>query len=790
VKLVIVESPKKARTIAGFLGRGYRVAASMGHVRDLPQKGLGIDVSRDFVPHYEVLPKATRPLAALRRAAAGVEGILLATDPDREGEAIAWHLVQALRLPRGRYQRITFHEISRRAVAAALAQPRDLDPHLVDAQQARRVLDRLVGYELSPLLWRKVQRGTSAGRVQSVALRMVVEREREIAAFVPREYWTIDVRLHPDPGPEAARAAGAAGAADAFLARLEQVDGQKAEIPDERTARLLEGQLREAAYRVRETGQETLSRQPPPPFTTSTLQQTAGNRLRLPARRAMALAQALYEAGLITYMRTDSVAVADAAVQATRRLVGAQFGPEYVPAAPRRYRTRTKNAQEAHEAIRPVDVARTPGAVRGTLPPDEGRLYDLIWKRMVASQMAAARYTRDVALVDGTYTPPEGGPAGGRRFLLRATATTLVFPGWLAVYGQAAGTSDASAEGAADGEPGSAAPNARLPRMTPDQPLILEDVLPAQHFTQPPPRYTEASLVKALEEAGVGRPSTYATIVSTIQDRGYVDVRQRQLHPTDLGCAATDFLVQHFPRIVDLPFTAEMESSLDEIAGGRLAWTAMLRDFYGPFSETLGQARRQTAGIRPPRAPGPSVAGASGQPPASRPTTRPGAGAGARPAGGRVARLATETPCPECGRPLVERVSQFGPFVGCSGYPACRYVHRDPGSLGRTARTSRTARSSRTARRAPQTPLQRAETPRARTPRGRPSPLTERVIPAGSRRRTAPAEGGSGRGRPTDRRADRQPGARAPAPRTTGRSPAASPRGSRSDGSRPASPAE
>ena len=327
MKLVIVESPKKARTIAGFLGQGYRVAASMGHVRDLPQKGLGIDVAQDFAPQYEVLPRAARSLSALRSAAAGAETVLLATDPDREGEAIAWHLVQALRLPRRRYQRITFHEISRRAVTAALASPRDLDPHLVDAQQARRVLDRLVGYELSPLLWRKVQRGTSAGRVQSVALRMVVDREREVTAFVPREYWTIDVRLRPGAGG----AAGGARTDESFLARLETVDGQPAEIATAATAALLEAQLRAAAYRVRETGQEALSRQPPPPFTTSTLQQTAGDRLRLPAKRTMALAQGLYEAGLITYMRTDSVAVSEAAIQEARRVAAATFGPEFVP---------------------------------------------------------------------------------------------------------------------------------------------------------------------------------------------------------------------------------------------------------------------------------------------------------------------------------------------------------------------------------------------------------------------------------------------------------------------------
>ncbi|HEX2185504.1 MAG TPA: type I DNA topoisomerase, partial [Chloroflexota bacterium] len=487
MKLVVVESPKKARTISGFLGTGYRVAASMGHVRDLPPKALGIDVGRDFAPQYEILPRARKALAALRRAAAGAESILLATDPDREGEAIAWHLVQALRLPRSRYRRITFHEISRRAIQEALSHPRDLDLHLIDAWRARRVLDRLVGYELSPLLWRKVQRGTSAGRVQSVAVRLIVDREREIAAFVPVEYWTIDVRLSPLPGE-----GGADGSPEAddrsFLARLQEIDGQPAEIKEEATARRLEGQLRAASYRVRETGEKTLTRSPWPPFTTSTLQQAASNRLRWPAKKTMAMAQALYEAGLVTYMRTDSVSVSPAAVAQAREVITAQFGPAYVPATPPRYRTRTRNAQEAHEAIRPVDLMKSPAGLRTALAPDEWRLYELIWKRMIASQMAPARYRQDVAIIDGLYQPREGGapppvgaPPGGSlgagepagqpaqdvRFTLKAQATDLVFPGWLAAYGDDA---PQSAETPA---------NDRLPTLESGEPLRLEDVMPA-----------------------------------------------------------------------------------------------------------------------------------------------------------------------------------------------------------------------------------------------------------------------------------------------------------------------
>ena len=712
MRLVIVESPKKARTIRGLLGSGYRVAASMGHVRDLPANELGVDVARDFAPQYAILPRAKQVLASLRREVAGAEAVLLATDPDREGEAIAWHLAEALRLPRGRYRRITFHEISRRAIEDALAHPRDLDPHLIDAQQARRVLDRLVGYQLSPLLWRKVQRRTSAGRVQSVAVRLVVDREREIQAFVPTEYWTIDVRLSPEldalgvaAGPEqqarrgshrgvgtaSARASppdpapdgrqGSGGAAS-FLARLVEIDGRKAELPDAPAAQRVVAQLERARYRVRETGQKTITRSPFPPFTTSTLQQAAGTRLRFPARKTMGAAQSLYEAGLITYMRTDSVAVSAEAIAQARAVIEAEFGPEYVPPAPRRYATRTRNAQEAHEAIRPVDLARTPASLRATLPLDEWRLYDLIWKRMVASQMAPARYLQDLALIDATSTvlrdsegpqpamlaaqrtsiPNSASVSDGEtpetgavvRFLLKAQATTLVFRGWLAAYGD-----DADEHGAATAERGSGrsaraqrgaavdgqddgAANERLPRLEAGQALVLLEVLPAQHFTQPPRRYTEASLVKALEEAGVGRPSTYATILSTIQDRGYVRLEQRQFVPTELGYAANDFLVAHFPRIVDLPFTARMEDSLDEIANGRLPWTQMLRDFYGPFCETIARAERapltalkQQERVAAAAAPSLDSAPAAPNPSRGRKGRTPGARRARAPAAGR-----------------------------------------------------------------------------------------------------------------------------------------------------------
>ena len=748
MRLIIVESPKKARTLGSFAGTGYRVIATMGHVRDLPSKRLGVDVGNGFAPEYEVLDRAKRTLASIRGAARGAEAILLATDPDREGEAIAWHVSEALGLSSGRTSRIVFHEISERALRQALAKPRAIDHSLVDAQQARRVLDRLVGYGVSPLLWRAVARGTSGGRVQSVALRLIVDREREVQAFVTREFWTVDVELSVHSASEA----------DHFLARVTGVDGADAAFPDQATVDTIIDALSASTFRVLEIGSGETNRMSPPPFTTSTLQQVSGTRLRLSAKRTMQLAQDLYEDGLITYMRTDSVSVSPEAITATRRVIEVDYGSEYLPSSPRRFQTRTRNAQEAHEAIRPVDVARRPQTVRGMARGDAGRLYEVIWQRMVASQMAAARIRTDKASIEARRSG--GLPAS---VILEARASTLVFAGWLALYGASAERGSGPAETLADGEI-PAPVNSRMPLLARDQRLQAHAVHPAQHFTKPPPRYSEATLVRALEAAGVGRPSTYASIVSTIEERGYVGQASRVFVPTPLGLAVIDYLLERFPSIVDVAFTARMEDQLDEVAEGKIGWQSMLADFHGAFSTNIDEASRAAPSARASRVSVPVRAGTPGNASAAVADTRPrrfrsnvssgGPGAAATGATGddggvsprpsrrrragrttdaspgptevlgetapprrrspaRNARLAptdagsgqsngvvavpmvdpvAPQACPRCGAPMVARTSSWGPFTACSGFPKCRYIHRtEQGPDGRVGGPRRRA---------------------------------------------------------------------------------------------------
>jgi DNA topoisomerase-1 len=675
--LVVVESPAKAKTIEKYLGDGFAVRASYGHIRDLPRSKLGVDVDREFAVQYEVPEDSKRHVADLKKALKQNEDLVLATDYDREGEAIAYHVATLLGVEPAEAKRVTFTEITRDAILEAFAHPRTIDMQLFDAQEARRILDRLVGYQISPLLWRRVQPGLSAGRVQSVAVRLIVEREREIEAFDPVEYWSIDVRLTPDAQEQP------------FLARLTEVpEGKLAASPDKKGILLgaeadaagHTARLRDAAYRVRKVETKERKRSPAPPFTTSTLQQEAARKLGFSARKTMTLAQRLYEGidlpgegttGLITYMRTDSVTIADSALREIGELVKQDYGKAYTLAEARRYKTRSRNAQEAHEAVRPTSVFRTPQRVAAALERDQLRLYTLIWQRTVATQMADARFNQVGIDIDAVQ--------GDARYGLRATGQTLTFDGFLKLYREGR-----------DDEPDEDA-EASLPALTAEQALRMLEVLPEQHFTQPPPRFTEASLVKQLEELGIGRPSTYASIISTIQDRGYVRLEDRRFRPEDVGVVVTDKLIEHFPDVVDVNFTAYMEKELDDIAEGQLRKTQMLQEFNGPFERALEKAEDsferfseeldELCPLCPQegRTPGKlevklgrygKFIGCTNYPDCRYIRNMDGTER-------QEPELLDET-CPECGRQLQRRVGRYGPFVGCSGYPDCRYVKKDP----------------------------------------------------------------------------------------------------------------
>ena len=571
--LVVVESAAKARTIEKFLGRGYTVRACLGHVRDLPTSKLGVDVDHGFEPQY-VVPKERKDIVKrLKEEARVAREILLATDPDREGEAIAWHLVSALGLDGDKpVRRIEFHEITRGAILDALKQPRSIDLDRVDAQQARRVLDRLIGYPVSNFLGRKVRRGLSAGRVQSVAVRMVVDREKEIRAFVPVEYWTLDAELAKRGVPPAR---------GHFVAGLVERGGEKINLETGVQADAVRTDLDGAAWTVADVNQREQQRNPAAPFTTSTLQQEASRKLNFTARRTMSVAQQLYEGvsinggesvGLITYMRTDSVNVAQTAQEEARQYIAERLGDDMLPAATRAYRTRSRLAQEAHEAIRPTSAYREPGALRQSLSPEQFRLYELIWKRFIASQMASAVF-------DVTTVSVDAQAASRPRYRFRATGSRLKFRGFLSLYLEGRDDDEVQDE---DRQP--------LPALAAGEQVDLVELKPEQHFTQPPPRYTEATLVKALEERGIGRPSTYAPILSTIQDRGYVERDGKKLLPTDLGMLVNELLVQHFGDIMDLDFTATMEEKLDEIAQGDRRWPPVVEEFYGPLTREIGRA--------------------------------------------------------------------------------------------------------------------------------------------------------------------------------------------------------
>lgn len=622
-KLVIVESPAKARTVGRFLGSAYDVKASIGHIRDLPANRLGVDIEDGFTPHYVIPAKKKEIVKQLRETAKTASSIYLATDPDREGEAISWHLLAALNVKDTPVHRVEFHEITSEAIKEAFAKPRGLNLNLVNAQQARRILDRLVGYKLSPLLRRKMsKKGLSAGRVQSVAVRLVVEREREIRNFVPREYWTLDAELSKAKAKRTRKST--------FLASLRVVDDQKIDLADKATTDAVIADLDGARYVVTDVKKRDSQRHPSPPFTTSTLQQEASRKLGFTAKRTMAVAQQLYEGlpiepggsvGLITYMRTDSTNLAASAVAEIRSYIGERFGEAFLPASPRAYKAKAKGAQEAHEAIRPTSIRRDPEAIRDRLTSEQYRLYKLIWQRTVACQMASA--TLETTTVDIIASRGEG----TKQYGFRASGVVMKFPGFTTVYTE--GRDDVDENGHKKDEQKS------LPPLQVGEQLDLIRLVPEQHFTQPPPRYTEATLVKALEENGIGRPSTYAPTLSTIQERGYVERVQRQLKPTELGEIVNDLLVNHFSEVVDIGFTASMEEELDEVAQGERAWDGLLHDFYGPFSQKLDRAEVEMPSVE----------------------IKP------EPAG---------IDCEKCGRPMLIKRGRFGRFIACSGYPACR----------------------------------------------------------------------------------------------------------------------
>ena len=674
--LVIVESPAKAKTINKYLGKDYVVKASVGHVRDLPKSRIAVDVKNDFQPEYEVIRGKGKVITELRKAAKAADKVFLAPDPDREGEAIAWHVASELGVPEENLYRVMFNEITETAVTEAIKNPGKIDIRKVDAQQARRVLDRLVGYQVSPLLWNKVRRGLSAGRVQSVALRLVCEREHEVAAFKPQEYWSVTAHL-------------LAGTPPPFTAKLSRISGKRLELlslkDEASTGAVLEG-LKGKKFVVSEVSKKEKKQNPVPPFTTSKLQQEAARKLRFTAKKTMMVAQQLYEGlelgaegsvGLITYMRTDSTRVADEAVKEVREFISGRYGKEYLPAKPPRYASQ-KKAQEGHEAIRPTSVNRDPDSVKPFLEKDQLSLYRLIWNRFVASQMNPA--VLDMTGVDIT----------AEKYTFRATGTVVKFKGFMAVYteGKDEEPSDAEAD---DSE------TRTLPPLSEGDALTLDRLEPKQHFTQPPPRYTEARLVKELEEKGIGRPSTYASILSTIVDREYVEKLQNAFHSTELGEVVNDLLVQSFPDLFNVEFTAKMEDELDGIEEGTIGWVDAVKDFYGPFEKALITAQKGMRNVKREETPtdiacdkcgkmmvikwgrnGKFLA-CPGYPDCRNTRELPDKDGESKPRAAAVPEVTDEL-CPKCGSPMVIKTGRFGKFLACSGYPACKTTK--PISLG------------------------------------------------------------------------------------------------------------
>lgn len=606
-KLVIVESPTKANTISRFLGQEYNVQSSNGHIRDLPKSKMGIDIEKDFAPQYVIPAKSEKRANELKKLAEKADDVYFSTDEDREGEAISWHLANIFKTPDDKIKRVVFHEITKEAIKEAFKNPRKIDLNMVDAQQARRVLDRLVGYELSPFLWKKVARGLSAGRVQSVALRLIVEREREIEAFKSQEFWTIEGKFEKETKDSSI-----------FPANLTKVNGKKLDklaIANKKEAQKILSDLENAKYAISKIVKKGTKRTPQPPFTTSSLQQAANRRYSFSPKRTMMIAQQLYEGinlgeegsqGLITYMRTDSVNLSDKFLNEAKGVIESAYGREYTLPSPRRYKAKSKLAQEAHEAVRPTEVSRKPDDVKEYLDPGQFKLYDLIWRRAVASQTTEAKLESTTVDIDEDK----------KVYTFQTKGISIVFDGFLKVAGEPV-------------------KEVVLPRLAENDPLHAIEIKPSQHFTEPPGRYSEAGLVKALEEYGIGRPSTYAPTIETIVYRNYVTREERKLKPSEIGTLVNDVLIKHFPKIVDYKFTAEMENELDEIARGKNKWVPIIKEFYIPFKKHLMQKEEEVSKKE-------------------------------------LTEQATDQTCEKCGQPMVIKMGRFGKFMACSGYPDCK----------------------------------------------------------------------------------------------------------------------
>jgi DNA topoisomerase-1 len=660
MKLIIVESPTKAKTISRFLGGDFIVKSSFGHIRDLPKKGIGIDIDHNFKPEYIIPTKAKKTVSELKKDTEKADGIILATDPDREGEAIAWHLAHALGLDKKtntkNVERVVFHEITKSAIEKAIDHPREIDQNLVDAQQARRIIERLVGYKLSPFLWKKIRSGLSAGRVQSVAVRLVVEREREIQKFIPQEYWSVEASLSKKDEDKT------------FKARLVKIGDESIDrlgIKNSAEAEKITSELAGAEYKVIEVNKKEVRRMPAAPFTTSTLQQEAAKKLGFSAKQTMTLAQRLYETGMITYMRTDSLHISEGALAQAQEVIKKQFGAKYCLDSPRSFINKSKGAQEAHEAVRPTDLSRLPESLDANLDSGQLRLYDLIWKRTIACQMQAA-------ILDQTAADISAGP----KYTFRANGQAVKFDGFIRAYTETKEEDEKTEEDSYE--------EGQLPELSEKELLKLIDLVKDQHFTEPPARYTDASLIKTLESAGVGRPSTYAPTLTTIQDRGYVEKEDKKYKPTEIGFSVNDMLVENFPEVIDINFTSHIEEEFDDIADGKIKWIPVVEEFYTPFSKNLKEKTESVEKLivestTPCPHCGKMMLVKFGRMGKFLACPEPGSKVSLPlpEEAAKIKELEEKTKgeiCPICSKPMEVKRGRFGYFLGCVDYPTCKGI--------------------------------------------------------------------------------------------------------------------